>query len=424
MSSANKFLESLINYERVTSPYYNFKLSKFRRFLNAIGNPQQKISNVILIAGTKGKGSTASFIESGLRACGLKTGLFTSPHIHSLRERIKISGQAITQRDLDRLINKIKPQVKRYKITFFEAVTAIAFLYFLEKKIDYTILEVGLGGRLDATNVVKPKVSVITRIGYDHTNILGKILVQIAKEKAGIIHAGSYVVLSPQRPAALKAIKAKIRATKTKYYETAKELNVEYIKFNISGSEFMITSFCKFKINLLGRHQIENATTALGVLDYLKKKNSRITDQGIKNGFKEVQIPARCQIISRRPLIMIDGAHNPESAQALYDVIHDIIKRKAIVIFGSSQGKLIKEMFKILAPVTKEFILTQSKNPRHIPSSELAETIKSFKVPFTITKSVNQAIKLTLTEKNRKTPMVITGSFYVASEALKNLAKQ
>ncbi len=423
MSSANKFLESLFNYERVTSPYYNFKLSKFRRFLSLIGNPQQKLSNVILIAGTKGKGSTATLIESALRTCGLKVGLFTSPHILSLRERIKIRGQEISQRDLNQLINEIKPQAKLYKVTFFEAVTAIAFLYFLEKKIDYTILEVGLGGRLDATNVVKPIVSVITRIGYDHTNVLGKTLVQIAKEKAGIIHAGGYVVLSSQRPAALKVIKEKVRATKSKYYETAKELNVEYVKSNLSGSEFVITDFGKSRIRLLGKHQIENATTALAVLDFLKKKDSRITDQGIKNGFKKVRIPARCQIISRSPLIMIDGAHNPESAQALYDVIRDIFKRKAVVIFGSSQGKLVKEMFKIIAPVTKQFILTQSQNPRHIPSSELVETLKSVKVPFIITKSVKSAINLTLTEKNRKTPLVITGSFYVASEALKYLAK-
>lgn len=437
MNSSEKFLNSLINYERTISPYYDFKLDKFRRCLKTIGNPEKKLSNVILIAGTKGKGSTATFIESALRASGLKTGLFTSPHIISLRERIKVNGKQILEKDLDRLINKIKPHAKKSKITFFEAITAVAFLYFIEKKVDYTILEVGLGGRLDATNVTKPKVSVITKIGYDHIEILGKTLTKIAKEKAGVIHRGSYVIYSLQKPSALKVIKDKIKATKSKYYDTSKEMSVKDIKTSMTGSEFTVYSrngligeprSCvrgrdEFRINLLGKHQIENSVTALAVLNYLKEKDSRITNNGIKKGFMNAKISARCQIVSKDPLIIVDGAHNPDSAKSLYDVIKNLIKQKVIIVFGSSRGKLVKEMFKILAPVTRQFILTQSENPRHIPVTELGSILKDFFPSYQAIPSINDAIKQGINISSGKIPLVITGSFYVASESLVILKK-
>jgi len=421
VSSAENFLASLIDFERNTKVNYEFKLDRFRSFLHSIKDPQDKLNNVIIIAGTKGKGSTAAFIDSALRACQLKTGLYTSPHIFSARERIKFNGGKISQNDLSRLVNKIKSQARKFDITYFEAMTAIAFLFFLEKKPDYTILEVGLGGRLDATNVVKPIVSVITRIGYDHTNILGKTLTKIAREKTGIIKSKAFVVISAQRPSALKIIKQKIRKTKNRYCETEKEFEVSSIVNNIKGSRFTIRNKGDFETKMLGNHQIENALNAIAVLSYLKEKDLRITDTGVKLGIKTAQIPARCQIISKNPLIIVDGAHNPESAQALYKVINDIIKRKAIVVFGASQGKSVKEMFRILVPITEKIILTQSINPRHIAASQLAEILAQYKIPFITTNSVKMAIKQGLKLANKKTPLVITGSFYVASEALKIL---
>jgi dihydrofolate synthase/folylpolyglutamate synthase len=387
-----------------------------------------------------------------LRVCGLKPGLFTSPHILSLRERIRINGKEISKKDLNRLVNKIRPQAKKFNITFFEAVTAVAFLYFLEKKIDCTVLEVGLGGRLDATNVVNPKVSVITKIGYDHTEILGKTLPKIAKEKAGIIHPasismlpktnnatkspfakqfenrdgvhpGSYVVFSSQKPSVLKVLKEKIKTTKNKYCDTAKEFQIKNVKTDLAGSEFTIEQRAvseRFRINLVGEHQIENARTALATLLYLKKQDSRITIDGIKKGFERTRISARCQVVSKEPLIIVDGAHNPESAKSLSDVIKNIVKQKVIIIFGSSQGKLVKVIFKTLTPVTKQFILTQSENPRALSSKELALILKEFAIPYETTKSVPDAVKLGLASQKGKTPLVITGSFYVASEALQS----
>ncbi|MEO0091264.1 MAG: folylpolyglutamate synthase/dihydrofolate synthase family protein [candidate division WOR-3 bacterium] len=421
--TAYKFLDSLINYERKVSPYYDFKLDKFINFLNSIGNPQAKLSNVIIVAGTKGKGSTATFIESALRSCGLKTGLYTSPHILSVNERIKFCGKDIPEKDFVRLVKKICRRAKKFNITFFEAITAIAFLYFQEKKPDYVILEVGLGGRLDATNVIKPLVSVITRIGYDHTNILGKTLGKIAYEKSGIIHPESYVVLSAQRPSALKVLLKKIKENRCSYSQADKEIKITNIKSNLSGSSFIVKhqeKRLKYQIRLVGRHQIENVQTALSVLNYLKTRDLRITDTGIRNGLRDAQISCRIQIISKKPLTIIDGAHNPESIQALVDVVKDIIKKKAIFIFGASQGKLIKDMLKKIIPIAQSIILTQSQNPRHISVCELAKVIKQYNLPYTITFNVNSAIQQALQKKTMH-PIIITGSFYVAGEAYEYL---
>lgn len=413
---------SLIDYERTIKPDYNFKLDNFRKFLKSIGSPHKKLNNIILIAGTKGKGSTAAYIESGLRACGLDTALFTSPHLVSMQERIKINNKPVFRKDLQRLIKKIQIPAKKFRITFFEAMTAIAFLYFLEKKVDYTVLEVGLGGRLDATNVVNPKVSVITRIGFDHLNILGRTLGKIAREKAGIIHPGSYVVISGQKPTANRAILEKIARTRNRYYDTAQHLSVKNLTCGRKGSIFTLLEngeiAGKYKIKNLGEHQIENALTAWTVLNYLRKRDHRINETGIKKGLAQAQISGRCQIISQNPLTMIDSAHNPESARSLANVIKNIIKEKPIIVFGASQGKLVGKILQILLPVTGKFIFTQSKNPRRVPVQTLLKICHNKTVITKSAESISKAIELARKLSKKRIPIVITGSFYVAGEAL------
>lgn len=419
---AETFLASLINYEKIAKPDYDFKLDNFKKFLKPIQNPEQKLNNVILIAGTKGKGSTATFIESCLRACGLRTALYTSPHLLSLQERVKVNNRPISQKNLNRLIKQIRFQAEKYKITFFEVVTAIAFLYFLEKKVDYTILEVGLGGRLDATNVTDPRVSVITRIGYDHLNILGKTLGSIAREKAGIIHPHSFVIISKQKPTALQTILKKTRDSKNHYYYTADNLKAKDIVCDFSGCRFTLEEHNKtigsYQIKTLGKHQIENALTSWAVLNHLKIRDKRITDTGIKKGLVNAQIFGRCQIISKNPLTIIDSAHNPESIRSLSDVIKDIIKYKPIIIFGASQGKLVRKILDILSPVAQKFILTQSQNLRHISVKDLALICKQKHISFETSGSVIKAIKLARQLSKNKIPIIVTGSFYIAGEAL------
>lgn len=422
--NAQKFLNSLINYEQWKSPYYDFKLDKFRKFLKELNNPQDRLNNVVLIAGTKGKGSTGFLLESALNSCGLKTGYFTKPHLTSICERIRIFGRPISKKDFANLVSEIKPLARKHKITFFEAITAMAFLYFLRKDLDYTIFEVGLGGRLDATNLVNPVVSVITRIGYDHIEILGRTLSKIAKEKAGIIRKDGYVVSSAQEPNALKVILDKVREQDAQLFLIGQNLKATNKKISQAGVSFRAAGKTFF-IPALGGHQIANGLTALGVLLKLKSFDSRITWTGVIKGFKTVKIPGRCQLISLKDGrdLILDVGHNPESSLALREVLEKIFKAKAILIFGASQGKLIKQMVKILAPVAERFILTQSNSPRAVSAKELEKIVKPFKVAYQVIPNVGGALKKALEIDAQSSLIAVTGSFYVAGEALEWLEK-
>ncbi|MEO0083349.1 MAG: cyanophycin synthetase, partial [candidate division WOR-3 bacterium] len=236
--------------------------------------------------------------------------------------------------------------------------------------------------------------------------------------KAGIIHPKSYVVIAQQRPSALKVIKKRIKKFGNDFCEVNKRVKVKNLKISLSGTAFDTDKFGKIKLAVLGKHQVENCSTALAVFDYLKTLDPRITIEKIKPGIASVQIPARCQIVNYKPITIIDGAHNPESCQALSEVINELVKTKVLIIFGASLGKLVTQMFKILAPIAREFILTQSQNPRHLPVSALAKLLAPYKIPYRLSNSVSSAIKLAEAQPKRQ-PIVITGSFYVAGEALR-----
>ena len=266
---ANRFLDSLINYERTEPSYNDFKLERFKNLLEDLDDPHKKLKNVILVAGTKGKGSVCHFLESTLHICGLKTGFFSKPHLISVRERIKVLTKPIPESDFARLVTKIKTKVKKHRCTYFEAITAIAFLYFLENDLDYTILEVGLGGRLDSTNVTEPIISVITLIGFDHTEVLGDSLSKIAAEKTAIIHNNGYVVSSKQRPMAWNLIKKRVKETKSQLFLIGRDLKINQEKTSINGSKFLVKlnkTQKEFKISILGKHQISNAATSIALI--------------------------------------------------------------------------------------------------------------------------------------------------------------
>lgn len=421
---ANRFLDSLINYERTAPAYNDFKLERFRNLLKDLDNPHKKLKNVILVAGTKGKGSVCYFLESALQICGLKTGLFSKPHLVSVRERIKVRFKPIPESDFARLVTRIKAKVNKHRCTYFESITATAFLYFLENDLDYTILEVGLGGRLDSTNVTEPIISVITLIGFDHTEVLGDSLYKIASEKAAIIHNNGYVVSSKQRPMALRIIKKRIKDTESKLFLIGRDLKISRRKTSINGSKFLVR-FDKtkrdFNIPVLGKHQIANAATAIGVLQRLTALDKRINWHKIAPGFKKVQIPARCQIVSQSPLIMVDVAHNPDSTLALNQTIQDIFNKDVILVFGASKEKLVSEMLKILLPITNKVILTRTDSPRAYDPKDLAQLIEPYSIPYKITNSVKAAIGEALKTVSQNEMIVITGSFYVAGEALQIL---
>lgn len=342
--SWESWLDSLINYEKY--PSYNYTLAAFRRFLARIGSPQDKLRNVILIAGTKGKGSTAAILNSCLIAAGYRVGLYTSPHLKKVNERIRVNGRPITGREFEKYIRIIKPHVdyrrREGARTFFEALTAIAFLHFLEHRVDIALLEVGLGGRRDATNVTRPLISAITRVGYDHENLLGKKLSGIAHEKAGIIHDRGTTVTIHQRPIVEKILRAEARKRRQRMVLAESLHDLKITRSTLAGTAYRATGklgrFDSF-LPLAGAHQRENLALALAVLSELKDRGFKMTKPKIVRGLRRTELAGRFETISRDPLVIYDAAHNEDSFRALEKNLALLRGKKLYLIFGCSSDK-------------------------------------------------------------------------------------
>lgn len=465
-----RYLESFIDYEKI--PVYPYKeslnLERIRGFLETIGNPQDALK-CIHIAGSKGKGSTCAFIAYILREAGFKTGLYTSPHLSDFRERIRIlraglpsasSGQVaparynvgaggdlsvnfegmISKSELTRLVERLKPAIEEYNkksiygpLSFFEVYTALAFVYFKEKKTDFAVLETGLGGRLDATNVVNPLVCAITPISYEHTDKLGSSLREIASEKAGIIKR-SYqpiVISAPQEKEAMEVIRNRCRQTGAKLYELGRD--VSYCKtkdnFAIKGPN---TNYSGLRIRLLGEHQLVNASVAVGVIDALRISGVQITIDSVRRGLYNTLWPGRCEIISREPLVVLDGAQNAASAKVLRETIkQSLTYKKLILVLGICNDKDIKGICAQLCDLADEIILTQADNPRAASVDMIADIISSQLSPpqadppaaeagsyqINKTKNVKEAVDLARQKANRGDLILITGSLFVVGEA-------
>ena len=340
-SQAIAFLDGLVNYEKLAGPRNEFKLDSIRRLLELVGDPQRKMRNVILVAGTKGKGSVCYMLEAALRGCKLSTGMFISPHVLDVRERIQLDGRPIPKSLFAGLVSRLAPFVQASKpairqspianrqsavpVSYFEMTTAMAFLLFAERQPDYSIIEVGLGGRLDAANLSDPMVSVITRIGYDHLKVLGNTLTKIAGEKAGIMRRGRQVVIGEQEPEALAALKHKARESGARLVPSAV---VSVLSVQSVADGLRLAARCRFgtgeiRLPLLGKHQSENCKTALAVLHKLSSYDRRIKFRRVARGMSTVSIPARCQVVRQRPLTIVDSSHNPDSGRALANVLRD-----------------------------------------------------------------------------------------------------
>jgi dihydrofolate synthase/folylpolyglutamate synthase len=421
-NEATHLLDSLPNFEKLSRLGQPFDLQRYRRFLKRLGSPQNSLKNVVLVAGTKGKGSTCALIDSVLRAAGLKTGLYTSPHLLDVRERIQISGKPIPKPEFARLAEVIEPHLKAVPVTWFEAITAIAFLYFLEQKVTYTLLEVGMGGRLDATNVTHPLVSVITRIGLDHTEVLGDSLPAIAGEKAGILRPRGMAVVGIQPAPVLMTITRRARELKSRLIYVPNGIHTEGVKFRRSRTVFLlgikqpgISLVREYKLGLLGMHQVENAATALAVLALLSKKNRRITADSTLKGFAAATLPARFQIVRRKPLLVLDGAHNIDSIQALVETLWSVNRERLTVVFGLSRDKPADALLEILRRVASRLILTQANSPRALPVADLAAHARDMGLKFETANTVAEALALV------NEPAVVTGSFFVCADALRYL---
>ncbi len=343
----------------------DFNLDRMFALMNLLGNPQNQYP-IIHVAGTKGKGSTSALCASALQAAGYTAGLYTSPHLEDYVERIQINGEAISHRQLAQLVEEIKPAVAQVPyLTTFEITTALAFMAFAQNGVSAAVFEVGLGGRLDATNIVTPRVSIITSLSYDHTAVLGDTLTLIAGEKAGIIKQDVPVVSSPQKEEALVVLERVAKSRNSRLTLVGRDLKFELLEASLDGQSLTVngpTSIVKLNIPLLGSFQLENAAAAYAAL---KASGIAISDEQIQKGFSQVKWRARFEVARRNPPVIFDSAHNQDSFEKLNETLDTYFPGKKVhLIFGASGDKNIPGMFAELKAKIQKIIITHADHPR------------------------------------------------------------
>jgi len=430
-SQAEEYLNTFINYEQIPGISYaqpGYSLRHVEELLNRMGDPQLA-ARTIHIAGTKGKGSVAAMIAQALSSSGYKTGLYTSPHLHTLRERISVDGSLISEAAFAAAMAEIKPFIESMKhdtsfrqLTYFEALTALAFAYFQKKQVDFQVLEVGLGGRLDATNVAWPVVCIITSISLDHTQLLGNSLEEIAREKAGIIKPGCWVVLSPQPKEAASVIADICREKEAKVVQIGKDVTWHKIGGDLYHQSLVIEGRMgkhQVSIPLLGDFQLENAAAAVAALEILASASFAISAANITQGLAQVKWPGRFQILQQHPTVLIDGAHNVASIKRLVSNIKEYFAHKRIfLVFGTSSDKDIPGIVNELVPLSPQVIVTRTTHSRAAPLSTLATEFSKRGIEPEIRETVTEAISRALSLADRTDIVCVTGSLFVVAEAL------
>jgi len=394
----------------------DFNLDRMFALMNALGNPQTK-NPVIHVAGTKGKGSTSALCASALTAAGYKVGLYTSPHLEDYVERIQVGGSPLTHERLAALVDAVKPAVALIpKLTTFEITTAIAFLAFAEANVDAAVVEVGLGGRLDATNVVTPRVSVITSLSMDHMAVLGDTLAKIAGEKAGIIKEGVPVVSSPQKPEALEVLDRVASEKNASLTIVGKDVKYEPKTSSLDGQEFSI-QHSAFSIPLLGLHQLSNAATAYAAL---KASGLNVSDEAIQQGFSQVKWPARFEVARREPPVIFDSAHNDDSFAKLRETLETFFpSRPVYLILGASEDKNLAGMLREMKPKIRKLIVTRADHPRALEVEKIQSLADTLEVPNEAAVPVSAALARALKLSALDGSIVLSaGSMFVTAEVM------
>jgi dihydrofolate synthase / folylpolyglutamate synthase len=393
----------------------HFGLGAITKLLACLGNPQDSYKT-ILIAGTNGKGSTAAMIYSILCSAGYKVGLYTSPHLVDVRERIVVNGKKIALNEFNRTIACVKNKIEQ-PVTYFEFLTAVAFVYFQNRKIDIAVLEIGLGGRLDATNVCRPIVSVITNIAFDHTAYLGNTLESITCEKAGIIKKKGVCVTAAKQKKVLEILENLCRRRRAKFYCLGRDIRIKKQKDDSTAYEGLYRNVKNLKITLKGDHQLPNAALALAAIELCEKKGFVVDDKAIYTGLKNTHWEGRMEILHDRPLFLLDGAHNPAGIDVLCRSLKkDFSFQRLILIFGVLVDKDYRRMLQKIAPLASIIIVTQIKTARAVPVNDIMEAVQKMGYTAIITEDVNQAIKQALNMARKQDLICATGSFYLAGE--------
>jgi dihydrofolate synthase / folylpolyglutamate synthase len=419
--SKNEYQQSLDYLYRLEKFGMIFGLAKVEAILEAIGNPHREIQ-AVHIGGTNGKGSTAAMMASILQKEGYRTGLYTSPHLIRFTERIKINGKEIEQEEVAELAGWMRRRVKQAGVTppftFFDFTTAMALLYFKQKMVDLAILEVGLGGRLDSTNVVDPLVSVITNIAKDHEEQLGRSLLKIAGEKAGIIKQGRPLVTAATQPQVLRLFSKICQERRSPYYRVGKEFRYVQNGERNFDYEGLDRKLWNISLNLGGPHQIINATTALGVMEVLDDLGYSVSNDAMIEGVKEVEWPGRLEMVSSSPRVVLDGAHNPAGALALKESMErEFQYRHLNLIFGVMKDKDIPSILRLLAPLAHHLILTRPHTDRAAAPSLLLKALGKNGEKAEITEDLEGAIEKGLSMTKEDDLLCITGSLYTVGEA-------
>ena len=396
--------------------------------LNALGNPQQSFPS-IQIAGTNGKGSTAVLINSILRSAGIRSGLYTSPHLVSVTERIRVSGEKISPDEFARLATKVRQTAeqlvadKQFEAlpTFFEQVTAIALLAFSNASVDIAVLETGLGGRLDATTCACAETVVITQVAMDHEAYLGNTIQEIASEKAAIIRPGVTAIIAPQSEAVTEVILKHCAANDVvpQFDQTSTIIDDVTAdgRFNVTFETHKAT-YANVRLGLLGRHQIENTSLAIAVAETLQQRGYAISGIAIAKGIETANHPGRLELIAGNPAVLLDGAHNPAGARTLRDYLNEFARRPVTLVFGSMSDKKLDEMAELLFPVVDRLVVTEVNNPRTAKLQSLEQLAEKFigRPRLQAANRALQALDLARSETPANGLICVAGSLYLIGE--------
>lgn len=432
------YLRTFTDYERMAGPRYGpkgYNLDRTRALLAAVGDPHLHLS-VVHVTGTKGKGSTAMMIAAILRVLGLRVGLFTSPHLVHLRERVQVDGRPIPPGAFAARMNEMAPYLDAVREgpegshpTFFEIMTALGFLHFLRRKVDYAVVEVGLGGRLDSTNVVEPRSTVITNVDLDHTDRLGDTIAKIAVEKAGILKARVPAVTAAAHPDALEVIESRARELGVPLRRVGREVEVHDVRATtlegVPAVAFQVEtdrrSWGRLFVRAAGAHQATNAATAIAAIEDLSPAPFRELRRAVVEGLSTLHLPARVELVRTDPDVVVDGAHNPVSMASLRAALADHFPgRPLVLVLGISKDKDVDGVLREIVPAASAIVFTKASHPRAADPEDLLARVRAIAPDIAAWTSPDPraAVRIARAACVKEKLLVVTGSFFLAGEVV------